>query len=238
MKVSDYEFWTRVTGGGILPATVRISTTPDESWDDPEATYAISGTVQLGENARYVTAKPEAWKIPPHVAFANLRADDPRAAEAFCKRYGLLTEHALKKNPSHDTGIYKEFWFDSGYVLIMQDELRKAWTPDFKYKNLFHVEDQVSGGMRSGMDVEEGCACLTAKDLWTLILFLYLRDFVAGKIGLCENPECPAPYFVKRRRTQKFCEAGACTDYAHRQYALKWWNTDGKSRRDAKKAKR
>lgn len=68
---------------------------------------------------------------------------------------------------------------------------------------------------------------LGTKDLWTMICFLFLRDLTAGKLGICENPDCPAPYYKKKRSTQKFCEAGPCVAFAQRQYALRWWNADG-----------
>jgi hypothetical protein len=78
---------------------------------------------------------------------------------------------------------------------------------------------------------------VTSTDLWTLIRCLYLLDSGAGKIGYCENPGCPTPYFVKRRRTQKLCELGPCTDWAHRRDALKYWNQTGEGRRRALKSR-
>jgi hypothetical protein len=53
----------------------------------------------------------------------------------------------------------------------------------------------------------------------------------SARFARCHNPDCPTPYFLARRKSQKFCERGACTAYAQRQYALKWWNAEGKKRR-------
>jgi|SRR5712692_5819888 len=47
----------------------------------------------------------------------------------------------------------------------------------------------------------------------------------------CGNPHCPAPYFLAKRRTQKYCERGACTAYAQRQYVKAWWDKEGRKRR-------
>jgi hypothetical protein len=41
---------------------------------------------------------------------------------------------------------------------------------------------------------------------------------------VCANPGCPAPYFLAKRKTQKFCEAGGCVNYGHRKNALDYWH--------------
>jgi hypothetical protein len=57
-----------------------------------------------------------------------------------------------------------------------------------------------------------------------LPLALALGITEAGaKTAVCANPECPAPYFLKRRRTQRFCDRPACLAYGQRQHKLDWW---------------
>jgi hypothetical protein len=59
------------------------------------------------------------------------------------------------------------------------------------------------------------------------------------RFGICHNPECPAPYFLKRRKDQKHCEMGPCTEYTQRQHANKYWHKAGKRRRQERtKAKK
>lgn len=70
---------------------------------------------------------------------------------------------------------------------------------------------------------------LTAKDLWTFIRYLFIRDFVAKKTGFCRNPDCSSPYYLKKRRDQKYCSSD-CSEYAQGQYALKWWRKHRKGR--------
>jgi hypothetical protein len=41
---------------------------------------------------------------------------------------------------------------------------------------------------------------------------------------ICANPDCVVPYFLAKRRTQKYCESGACVDYGHRKNALNYWH--------------
>lgn len=48
------------------------------------------------------------------------------------------------------------------------------------------------------------------------------------QMARCPNPECPAPYFLKGRKTQRYCERPACIAYGQRQHKLKWWSAHGK----------
>jgi hypothetical protein len=73
----------------------------------------------------------------------------------------------------------------------------------------------------------------------------YLRPMLAyaaldqaRRFAVCQNPECPAPYFLARRKNQKYCERGPCTQYAQRVYSLGWWHRTGKSLRQERRSKR
>jgi len=74
--------------------------------------------------------------------------------------------------------------------------------------------------------------------LWNLICFMFMYDWRASKIGFCACPRCVTPYFLKRRRTQKFCESGTCVAWAASQYSLKWWREKGKKRSEQKTRRR
>jgi hypothetical protein len=43
----------------------------------------------------------------------------------------------------------------------------------------------------------------------------------------CEGPVCPAPYFFRTEKGQKYCSP-ECADPARRQAKLKWWNENRK----------
>lgn len=62
------------------------------------------------------------------------------------------------------------------------------------------------------------------------LLFKAILDR-SSHFAQCHNPDCLAPYFLAKRRSQKYCERGDCTAYAQRQYALKWWYAKGEKRR-------
>jgi hypothetical protein len=217
----------------ILPVSIVGMT---ESVVDDLGGYVITYVQPMNATEpSFKVVKASRWPEPPHVAFANLHADDPRAAEAFIKRYGMLRT----KDPGGQS-------IDSGTFTTLQKRLRHVWTSECldiepwagveingvvedAWAEIVRAADK---GFDTDVFVSGGFVRLQPKDLWATICFLYLRDAQAGKLGVCGNPDCPARYFRKKRKTQKFCEAGPCTDYARRKYALRYWNTEGKKKRD------
>ena len=176
--------------------------------------------------------------MPPHLAFANLRAEDPKSVEAFIKRYGVLF-HSERRAEALPPDKGSEFSIKTFDLIGLQDALQEAWGGISFY--ISDIQCQVDESMTLDsvhIHVAEGVVWLRTEDVWTMICFLFLLDFTAGKLGICENPACPAPYFKKRRSTQKYCEAGPCVEYAQRQYALKWWNAEGKKRREEEQSRR
>lgn len=123
-----------------------------------------------------------------------------------------------------------------GLVVSIRDILRDAWQGS-EYA-LVSIHNQVARYGLSTWEFKSGHIEIVPDSLWTTICILFLRDHAAGRTGYCANPGCASPYFLKKRRTQKYCEAGPCVQYAQRQYALRWWNKDGKKRRARKRDKR
>jgi len=59
----------------------------------------------------------------------------------------------------------------------------------------------------------------------------------ADRLAFCWNPKCPAPYFLAKRRDQKYC-SDICTTPAKRAAKLKWWHEHrGKTSQDKKSSK-
>lgn len=50
---------------------------------------------------------------------------------------------------------------------------------------------------------------------------------LGSKMAICKNPDCPQKYFLKGRRTQRFCDRLACTAYGQREHKRKWWSEHG-----------
>ncbi len=51
----------------------------------------------------------------------------------------------------------------------------------------------------------------------------------------CANPDCLAPYFLAKRRTQRYC-SDACSKPAQQRFKREWWAEHGKAWRKARKA--
>jgi len=58
------------------------------------------------------------------------------------------------------------------------------------------------------------------------------------KVGVCANPDCPAPYFLKGRKTQRFCDRPTCAAYGQREHKKNWWKEHGKEWKEKWEAKR
>lgn len=113
----------------------------------------------------------------PHVALANLIHDDKALAD-FYHRYG----HTLS-----------DPW-------LLQDALRKAWTGDNDARQwLFHKYHRVSVRL-----FPEGLGIL-ADDVGTFACICLISDLMEKRAAVCASPDCPAPYFVRARKGQKFC---------------------------------
>lgn len=50
---------------------------------------------------------------------------------------------------------------------------------------------------------------LFANDTWNLIRAAFFVDYKAGRAKLCENPDCPTPYFLHSRKGTKLAESPA-----------------------------
>src|SRR2546426_10545089 len=193
--------------------------------------YTVTGT--LGTERADVAR----WKEPPHEAFANLRAAEPglrlrlvdiNVAQNFIKTHGVICGKVVVEPESEP-----RFYESSAALSRAQGLLRRAWAGDSGA--LKEIEKQAADALVVRPSPEAGGVELVAKKLWSFICILFLRDHGAGRIGICANPDCASPYFLKKRRTQKLCEAGPCVAYAQRQYALRWWNAEGKKRRGKKR---
>lgn len=130
------------------------------------------------------------WKDPPHVAFANLLLSHDRARLVFTRRYGLIRDVRQGGTVNfRGPAVMGKF----------QDYLRRAWRGDQK------VIGQIQEGLILKIRVVPHDLEIETHDLWSLVLLLFQRDHLAGRTAVCASPDCPAPYFVTRRKGQKFC---------------------------------
>jgi hypothetical protein len=176
-----------------------------------------------------LTRNPRA-KDPLHVALANMR-DEPEEIAAFAKRWGSnATDPDLEDSPAWPcTGVEAlPRWAN---LRAVRNVLRDAWRGKRSVRGMGIVfaSIQVTG---ERIEVSPGNLVQTA-------FLLFMRDHLEGRTAICENPECPTPYFIRKRKTQKACDGGHdCSDYGYRLRALKWWRAHGEEWRSKRKSKK
>jgi hypothetical protein len=147
----------------------------------------------------------------PHEAFANLRAE-PEARKAFAHRFGTMK--------SHPEVLAGAFGPPKDITDKRIERLRKAWQGDTDAMEQLRREI----GLRPfKLKIEGKRIVMEPKSQWSSICFLFLRDQATGKTAICANPDCHSPYFIKKRKTQKYCTSGPCTQQAQREQKRLWW---------------
>ena len=219
----------------------------------PQDVHTVAGIIE-GRISSKEPLDKYPWHVPPHVALANLPTRDAngvtkmtpeeglildtKSAEKFVREYGFLH----RKLPSENQ--LASDWADviAGEsvtdIASVQETLRQAWSLQLLIRGVPFRSDTASLKDFHVFAGDNGELDILTDDLWSFIGVLFTIDDKAGRLGVCSNPDCLAPYFMKKRKSQKFCEAGPCVAYAQRKYALRWWNTEGKKRREKKQTKR
>jgi len=241
--------------GGRYGVVVLPLLAPGKTRIDDGHIFGSHGSRTINENA---------WKEAPHVALANLPTYDeqgkritrpvpglrldPQLAQQFVRTYGGF------RDAYQDGGI-----FDQGIAQMAknQETLRREWLfapPRMSdVDRVAHAQEALRWDNRGdhfgvwvfgpnplgtyGHTRGPTEILLTTDDMWKFIRYFFLRDCSARKTGVCGNPDCPAPYYLKGRSSQKYCDLSPCMEYAHRQHALKWWRETGQKRRAKKRGK-
>jgi predicted RNA-binding Zn ribbon-like protein len=112
--------------------------------------------------------------------------------------------------------------------------LREAWRGD---PFALQIVQQLAQASARIVVAKNGQLELVIDDLLGTASILFLHDFSAGRLGICANPHCPSPFFVRSRRTQKFCDMPVCMAYSHRVSANNYW-ARRKEKEQAKSKKR
>ena len=236
-----YEFHSVVKTDWHLPIEPKLGSLLQQNLAGELSGYVI--TAEPGNT----TVNPARWKTPPHRHFVNLPACltpelglgivDPKALLGFSRRYGFLSHKTVKdrwsldvessaslESITNEVGRYSQQEFSELIESKSQGLLQYAWiTGDARAVQEFAKYAAKSLQYQVEIDVDTGAVVVKVVNVWTLICMLFVRDRAAGKTAICANPDCPAPYFLKSRKTQKICEAGECVAWAQRNYALKWW---------------
>jgi hypothetical protein len=175
-----------------------------------------------------ITGRNQKARGPLHVAFANMR-DEPEEVKAFSKRWAVRPVDSDPLEP---------------LLIPIRDTIRIAWRSESRIdaiskgpallypelalriskRKLASIESTFTARIR----VTAGRTEVVPDHWWQTAWLLYLRDCLLGKTAICENPACPTPFFIRKRKTQKFCDGGHdCSAYGDRLRAIKWWRARG-----------
>jgi hypothetical protein len=122
-------------------------------------------------------------------------------------------------------------------IVLLRNTLRSAWVggPDAgrQMEQLLGLRPFV------GELLDDPSTCVSVDWRRACLGFLPRNEFQAACYALleksrfakyCANPDCPAPYFVAHRSTQRYCSPD-CLKPFQKQTKLDWWNREGKARR-------
>jgi hypothetical protein len=134
-----------------------------------------------------------------------------------------------------DSELLIEFW-----LLPLRDTLREIWKhPDirvkewgiFKIREVFFLQGDARLLHRPIGEYSDYALELRPPGECEQILLQFLRW--ADLIHYCASRDCPSPYFIAKRHSQKYCSE-QCSQLAQREIKRKWWGEHGNQWRSAK----
>lgn len=198
-----------------------------------------------------------ARKMPPGRAegflleLANLKQADPRAISRFREKYPdfFIPPQAEKgevrlasTSPAARLGLYE---VDDSFprpMFNLQVLLRRACErptalerevslslalQEVHKQFLRATERKLSEGPNPSLDT-------VWKALGNIFVALMPAKRLADRMRSCVNPACPAPYYIAKRRGQKFCTE-ICAAPAQREQKSAWWSEHGEKWRKKRK---
>jgi hypothetical protein len=137
---------------------------------------------------------------------------------------------------------------DWALVAHVQRFLRLAWdSPDSRHRDwyLFKARDHYHHNrvfmplwqkrMRQAADLrqeidkpltdEEDRARISPPLLGAFEQVMYYFQRISSRARHCPNPDCPAPYFLAKKKGQKYCSA-KCSAPAQREQKKLWWRNN------------
>ena len=220
---------------GIEPYLAHL---PDHAELIGQKSLQVCGV--LGKELTDVSAT---LKEPPHKVFVNWPASS-EGVLAFTKVYGLLDPKgkycaAIGGEPFsfrvaswvEAQKYFQEYWdwnSDRGKWDVVRHDLETELMPS----QIIGTGDNHEGMMvnyLSGLGPKPFIS-LAATTLWQY-LCASLMFYSVGELRFCQNPDCPAPRFIARRRGQVFCSNDCAGLIAKRR----WWARHGEQWRQRRK---
>jgi hypothetical protein len=152
------------------------------------------------------------------------------------RHWAMNTEQDAYEPGRSDEELLRQYW-----LVPLRDTLRAIWrAPDVRTKQwgIFRItQDFFQQGDRKL--IHRPLADFSDMFLTGLkppgrterLLLEFMRWSELTRF--CGNPDCPAPYFIAIRRTQKYCSVD-CSEPAQREIKQKWWASNGRRWREAR----
>lgn len=173
------------------------------------------------------------------IELLNLTIDKRAAVEKFCKAFSDFV-------PWEDTGRNELKMIEARSVLgrlyLLRENLSVAWRMPTAWDrqlalalplgvavNDFHTRLEE----RPKLDNFKPSPANVLAAAKRIGVMLQVMDS-ARNLHYCGNPECPAPYFLAKKSSQRFCSE-VCAQGAQREAKRNWWNEHGSARRKAKR---
>ena len=188
------------------------------------------------------------------IELANLQ-DDPTAFERFARRWPDFA-YGLDDVPldSDDGYRMKYVGFHYGdhptkmpsslpkkFLLKWQEReaLRRIWAgdsdkltevllPTWEEMGMDGSEWASAWNPQLKLDWQRGEFVYVPRNEFQKALYELLRR--SAFVKLCANSNCPAPYFIADKTTQRCCSE-SCAEVLQRAYKLRWWKEHGSERR-------
>jgi hypothetical protein len=171
----------------------------------------------------------EAKRFLPELA--NL-SDDPKAVERFERLFARFLPWAGSESQTltvqridsgEDGPSTKAVDLSNDRLFSLRDALRSIWAAsDLETKEwgifLFGADSTMTVSFASSVGPPP------PNPFQQAVMYLFK---LAGKTRLCQNSECPSPYFLASRSSQKYCSQ-VCALPAQCSYKRDWWKKYGK----------
>jgi hypothetical protein len=185
-------------------------------WDASPASWTAKGFDNLKKQVRAARKRFEAKKRKKILLdLVNLRNDGCQQFKGARYLFGMLR------------------LLDDKTILKYRDELKRLWRGErgeilAYWVNQLRLENRQTWTLHCWTD---GSYSVEPNyDNFPLALAIAVGEWML-KMAICENPDCPNPYFLKGRNTQQFCDRPACIACGQRQHKLDWWRRVGTKRR-------
>lgn len=203
-------------------------------WANIETAYPITAAPPFSESDRAAIRRADA---------AILRLVK-RYPEVFCSLPAVSAPPAIR-----DSDVATQHW---EVVARVQQFLRLAWDASemrerewhiFAARHEFHSDTvympkamerirkrvEANQPLDEYMTPEEDALRLSVPALTPFELAMYHLQRIAKRMRHCQNPDCPAPFFLARKKGQKYC-CSKCSAPMQRALKRKWWRENrGKS---------